>query len=201
MKAAGRIYDQPGYRPGISTGISNGIFKLKWRDNCYENGPSSNQSFYRSSGGYDLSHPTVSYIVEEAAGKFQRSARIQVSEKEDLGELIYDSGEREDICSTGFELPLELKPMTRYYWRVSVTDDAGDTGWSDTAWFETSKAVSGFDTEWQARWITPDASKEVQAAVFQDVNITKPVAKARAYMTGLGLYEFYLDGAKQGRTV
>ena len=148
--------------------------------------------------GYDLSHPTVSYIVEEAAGKFQRSARIQVSEKEDLGELIYDSGEREDICSTGFELPLELKPMTRYYWRVSVTDDAGDTGWSDTAWFETSKAVSGFDTEWQARWITPDASKEVQAAVFQDVNITKPVAKARAYMTGLGLYEFYLDGAKQG---
>ena len=38
----------------------------------------------------------------------------------------------------------------------------------------------------------------MQAAVWQDIEITKPVAKARAYMIGLGLYEFYLNGEKQG---
>ena len=149
---------------------------------------------YTNPLGYDLGHPTISYILEEAAGKFQRSARIEVSETEDFGELCYDSGERDDICSTGFELSLELKPMTRYFWRVSVTDDAGDHAVSDAAWFETGKAVTGFDADWQAKWITPGAPKEVQAVVYTDVNIAKPVAKARAYMTGLGLYELYMDG-------
>ena len=48
----------------------------------------------------------------EAKGAFQRSARIWVALDRDFIELVYDSGVRQDIVSTGFELPIVLAPMT-----------------------------------------------------------------------------------------
>ena len=150
--------------------------------------------------GYDLSNPTISYVAEDAKGKYQAKARVTVALDEAFSEIIYDSGEREDIVSTAFVLPLQLQPRTRYFWRVTVTDDAGDTAESEVQWFETALYTGGkTDGDiWQAKWITPAAPKEVQAVVFKDVEITKPVKRARAYMTGLGVYEFCLDGEKQG---
>ena len=151
--------------------------------------------------GYDLDHPTLSYIVEEAVGIRQKSARIRVSEQEDFSSCVYDSGERTDIVSTGFELPFSLQPQTRYYWKVSVTDDTGARAESGTAWFETARTVTWNPSapgDWKAKWITPALPKEVQAVVFQEIPVNKPVKKARAYLTGLGLYECYLNGEKQG---
>ncbi len=148
--------------------------------------------------GFDLANPTVSYVVTEAAGRRQASAQVQVSRKKDFSDILYDSGVCEEIVSTGFELPITLSPMTRYYWRVRVTDETGDSIVSDVQWFETAKTVTGNDRIWQAKWITPQAEKDVQAVVWQDFEISKPVAEARAYMIGLGLYEFYLNGEKQG---
>ena len=148
--------------------------------------------------GYDLANPTISYVAEQAAGKRQAFAQVQVSLKEDFSEILYDSGENDSIVSTGFELPIALSPMTRYYWKVRVADERSDEAWSDVQWFETAKTVTGNDCAWQAKWIKPQAEKNMQAAVWQDIEITKPVAKARAYMIGLGLYEFYLNGEKQG---
>lgn len=194
--------------------------------------------------GYDLANPTISYVVTEAAGKRQASAQVQVSLKEDFSELLYDSGECGNVVSTGFELPLTLSPMTRYYWKVRVTDETGDCAWSEVQWFETAKTVTwqggvrrpgetdvcrsgrggagqpgdfgqaesdagsgqesaecgqdGQTGTWQAKWITPRLEKQVQAAVWQEIEITKPVVRARAYAVGLGLYEFYVNGEKQG---
>lgn len=179
--------------------------------------------------GYDLANPTISYVVTEAAGKRQTSARVLVSLKEDFSEILYDSGERGDIVSTGFELPVTMKPMTRYYWKVWVKDETGDSAWSEAQWFETAKTVTwqggvcrpgetdsclsaqgsagqesadcGQDGQagtWQAKWITPKLEKQVQAAVWQEIQIPKPAVRARAYVTGLGLYEFYVNGEKQG---
>lgn len=148
--------------------------------------------------GFDLANPTISYVVEEAAGKRQVSAQVQVSLKEDFSKLLYDSGACDSIVSTGFELPIRLSPKTRYYWKVRVTDETGDSAFSDVQWFETAKTVAREACSWQAKWITPQMEKEVQAAVWQDIEISKPVAKARAYVIGLGLYEFYFNGEKQG---
>ena len=156
--------------------------------------------------GFDLSYPAVSYIVTEAKGKKQASARVEVSKDEDFASLFYDSGVREDIVSTSFELPVRLDPMTRYFWRVTVTDETGDTAVSDVHWFETARTLcaagddheDGNRTEWLARWITPSVPKEWQMAVYKDIMVEKPVRKARAYMTGLGLYEFWLNHEKQG---
>ena len=179
--------------------------------------------------GYDLANPTISYVVTEAAGKRQTSARVLLSLQEDFSEILYDSGERGDIVSTGFELPVAMKPMTRYYWKVWVKDETGDCAWSEAQWFETAKTVTwqggvcrpgetdsclsaqgsagqesadcGQDGQagtWQAKWITPKLEKQVQAAVWQEIQIPKRAVRARAYVTGLGLYEFYVNGEKQG---
>ena len=67
--------------------------------------------------GWDVENPTISYVVEGAKGRFQRAARVMVSLSEDFSDCLYDSGPRGDVVSTGFELPLALEPMTRYYWK------------------------------------------------------------------------------------
>ncbi len=144
--------------------------------------------------GWDVSNPTVSYIVEDARGRFQSAARVRVSRTADFAECLYDSGVRADIASTGFELPIALEPMTRYYWKVWVRDDAGDSAESDVQWFETGK----LDAPWRAGWITPDADKAVQVVLFRHIAVEKPVRRARAYLVGLGLYELRVNGAKQG---
>jgi alpha-L-rhamnosidase len=58
--------------------------------------------------GWDVAHPTVSYVVTGAKGRFQQAARVWVSLSEDFSDCLYDSGERADIVSTGFELPVPL---------------------------------------------------------------------------------------------
>ena len=88
--------------------------------------------------GFDLANPTVSYVVTEAAGTRQAFAQVQVSCKEDFSEILYDSGECAAAVSTAFELPLELQPMTRYYWKVRAADETGECAWSEVLWFETA---------------------------------------------------------------
>lgn len=143
--------------------------------------------------GYDLERPTISYVVEETRAKRQVKARVMVSLSESFEDMVYDSGESEDITSTAFELPIQTEPETRYYWKVRVWADNGDAAESGAAWFETPKP-----DKWQADWITPDVSKEMQVSLLRRVTIRKPVKRARMYMTGLGLYELYLNGEKQG---
>ncbi len=146
--------------------------------------------------GYDLAEPTISYVVEETGGKRQAKAQVLVARNDKFTELVYDSGEREDIVSTAYVLPFVMEPETRYYWKVRVWTDNGETGESETAWFETPKGGG-----WKADWITPSLPKEVQAVLTKKIDIRKPVKKARMYMVGLGVYELYLNGQKQGDEV
>lgn len=146
--------------------------------------------------GYDLPEPTISYVVEETEAKKQARAQVLVAKDEAFTDLVYDSGEKEDIVSTAYVLPFTTELETRYYWKVKVWADNGEAAESDAAWFETAKGG-----EWKADWITPSLPKDVQAVLFKDVEIEKPVKKARMYMVGLGVYELYLNGEKQGDEV
>ena len=148
--------------------------------------------------GYDLGTPVFSYVVEETESKKQKAAQITVALDPDFKEIVYDSGEREDILNTEFELPCEIRPVTRYYWKVQVWGDAGDTAVSDTAWFETPLETKSVQMHLEADWITPALPKEIQAVLIKKIIVEKPVRKARMYMVGLGLYELYLNGKKQG---
>ena len=143
--------------------------------------------------GYDLGQPTISYVVRDTLAKKQEKAQILVSLDEDFSALLYDSGEIDTIISTAFPLPINLEPETRYFWKVRVWADNGESAESPAAWFETAKGG-----EWQADWITPCTPKEMQMSVFKTWTVTKPVARCRMYLTGVGLYELYINGEKQG---
>ena len=66
--------------------------------------------------------------------------------------IIFDSGTVESNSSVNVQLEgLQLQPSTRYYWRVTVTDNHGETAVSQPgAYFETGLLGSGWSG---AQWI------------------------------------------------
>ena len=141
---------------------------------------------------------STTWTVSSATGKRQASARVKVAADAAMSEILFDTGERDDLTSLGVPVDLALAPRTRYFWQVAVCDDTGDSAVSDVQWFETARDVSDPGGPWQAQWITPDADKSVQSVVFNTIHVDRPVARARAYVLGLGEYELMLNGEKQG---
>lgn len=144
--------------------------------------------------GYQMERPVFSYQVVEAEGKKQVSGRIRVSLSEDMSETVYDSGAVADMDSIAFPVDLPLKPRTRYYWNVEVKSDAGETAVSETQFFETGKRKEA----WQGKWIFSQLNQGIQPVFFKDFEAGRDIKSARLYISGLGLYEAYLNGRKAG---
>lgn len=136
--------------------------------------------------------PVFSWIVEESTGKRQKCARVLVSDDEKMENILFDSGQREDIQSVAYSVNLGLKPRTRYYWEIQVWADDGDMG-IEKSWFETGKASE----PWSAVWI--QAPFKEHPVLCRNLEICKEVKSARWYLCGLGLYEAYVNGEKVGR--
>ncbi len=112
---------------------------------------------------------------------------------------------------------MPLQSATRYFWKVRVWDEHGEAGpFSDVSWFETGLLKP---SDWEASWISAplvfDWGKRTRnlnrrgknAPPFYDYPaplfrksfvVRKPVASARAYVSGLGFYEMYVNGKKVG---
>lgn len=93
-----------------------------------------------------------------------------------------------------------LESRQRYFWKVKVWDQEGKAGsYSPIDWWE--MALLDAD-DWQAKWIRhPDqVDNELLAkpAPFfrKSFSATKPITSARAFVTGLGYFEMYLNGQK-----
>lgn len=145
--------------------------------------------------GFSLGdRPRLSYVVTHTDAKKQTAARYEVALDQAFSSVVFDSGKRADIDSLSFELPIPLQPRTRYYWRVEVWADNGDHAMSESAWFETAK----LDEPWEAKWIVPGMDKEYHPVLGRTFKLAGPVASARAYVCGLGLYEMQINGIKAG---
>lgn len=144
--------------------------------------------------GFDLGKPRFSFITCDTTAKKQVAAQIQVALDINFKEVVFDSCKREEIDSLAFELPIELKPCTRYFWRATVWADNGEIATSDTAWFETAK----LDLPWTAKWITPALDKDIHPVFNKEFSVSKGIVSARAYICGLGLYEMEINGKKAG---
>lgn len=142
--------------------------------------------------GYQLGTPVFSWKVKEAAGTKQTVARLAVR----CGSgTVADTGWA-PLDSLGTPLELPLAPRTRYTWTVAVRTDAGEETVSSEHWFETGKLAES----WQGKWIgCPDWDQSGRHPVFcRAVSVTKPVAAARLYICGLGLYQAAWNGRKIG---
>ena len=158
-------------------------------------------------------------------GFLQAGYQIQVaSDPADLArgrKLLWDEQRKSDVSLHVRYAGRTLKPGQRYYWRVRVSDAAGNySPWSEIRSF----AVGLLDgSDWDgARWIAfeelPDSLRVVPGQEFnkikigdrktalnrlpqfrREVKVTKPVERATVYVSGLGQFELFLNGAKVGR--
>lgn len=144
--------------------------------------------------GYHISPLTFSWNVEEARGTKTVEARVQIAEDITFKTVVWDSGSRDNIDSKSFMPHFTPKPETRYYWKVFITDDVGESATSDPAYFETApEKIKG-------KWITAPFEKcshGIYRRAFE-LSSVEDIKKARLYISGLGLYEAYLNGEKIG---
>lgn len=151
--------------------------------------------------GFQMDGVRLSYNIVEAAGKEQKCARMILALDEAMKEIVYDSGKREDIRFTGENIPLKLKPRTRYFWTVWAETEKGETAESDINWFETAKQ----EEQWYGTWIACD-KKNRHPIFYKDLSEVcarlkddgKSIRSARLYICGLGVYEAFLNGEKIG---
>lgn len=144
--------------------------------------------------GYKIENPTFTWKVDDAKGKYQVAAQIQVSKDVEFKDIVFKSLKSEEISSLGYMAELDLESCTRYYWKVQVWDDTGEHGSSDIAWFETGKV----DEAWVGKWITTPFQKSVHPYINKDFHIPGKIKSARAYISGLGVYELEVNGVKVG---
>lgn len=141
--------------------------------------------------GYAFSPLSLSWAAE-SSGKKAVSARVEIALDKDFQRLVSDSGEQPGLSPLSYTPDLALAPYTRYFWRVTVTADNGDSGTSGPAFFETGK----LSEPWAAQWITsPYEDKERQFILKKSFD-ARGVVSARAYACGLGSYELWFNGQK-----
>lgn len=137
----------------------------------------------------------VSWNVEEAVGKYAIQVKIEAALDETFQEIVY-AAENKNFSCTGTRLEMVLKPRTRYFVRITVTDEMGESA-SGITWFETGK----MDEEWIAEWISPTEEDLFHPIMRKKFCMSKPFINARLYICGLGVYESYLNGTKTGHEI
>ena len=109
--------------------------------------------------GIDEPRPLFSWqMSSDRIGAAQTAYRVLVAEGEDAleeGVYVYDSG---TVASRqSLNVPYRgraLEGMTRYFWKVLVTDDTGTVLESEPSWFETGLMNEGWS---RAEWIGSEA--------------------------------------------
>ena len=160
----------------------------------------------------DVLAPRLSWINTPASpdlkGLVQKAYRIEVatSEKALRGEtnLVWDSGIVESDRSYLVRYAgAALESGKTYYWRVQVTDGEGKVSkWSKPARWGMGLLKPG---DWRAQWIGApwqgeEASREYGTAPLfrKTFELKDKVVSAKAFVTGLGYFEFYANGRKIG---
>jgi alpha-L-rhamnosidase len=153
--------------------------------------------------GLDVQSPQLSWKIEsEHRGFLQAAYQILVAgTAEDLaldkGD-IWDSGRIPSSRSTGvsYQGP-ELTSRSRYYWKVRIWDSKNSMStWSEPSYFEMGLLKQ---EDWFADWIGFAPGRTGEVLYFKhSIHIDKKIQKARAYVSGIGFYEFHLNGKKVG---
>lgn len=102
----------------------------------------------------------------------------------------------------------QLRSNTPCYWRVKVGTTQGDSQWSDVAVWNVGLLT---ESDWSGQWIGLDAAKpwdkeEIHSQLSsrylrKEFKLDKKVRRATLYISGLGMYEAYINGKKVGDQV
>ena len=141
-------------------------------------------------------------IVSDKRNVIQKAYTLQISKNPEFTEFVYDSG-RVVSGKSAHLIPEsgKLESATKYFVRVKSDDGVDETPWSETAYFITGLTEGEV---WSAPFVsaeTEEADREVSKGTYVRGTFTvkKPVKEAYAMTTGLGLYNFFLNGEKVGK--
>ena len=149
--------------------------------------------------GIDVVQPRFSWILEsKQRGQMQSAYQVLVASSEkklkaETGDK-WDSGKIDSDQSVNVAYQgIALKSGEKCWWEVRVWDKNGQvSSYSETATYEMGLLNQ---SDWQGQWI--EAAQNISAPLFRrEFDITKKVRRARAYISGLGWNEFYINGKK-----
>lgn len=136
--------------------------------------------------------PSLSLTVEGTESRDFAAGEIIVARDENFSDIVYEK--KAPALNLAEEiLNFEMSPRTRYFVRVAVTGDAGDSCTGKT-FFETGK----MDEPWKAVWIGPEKGEDIHPLISKTFSVNGPVKRARLYAAGVGLFEAYMNGEKLG---
>ena len=139
--------------------------------------------------GYHLPYLSLSWKVVDTEAKICVDTRIVLRCGEEIVyELVGD-----EIRAAGQILDFETAPLTRYDVTVEVTADNKETA-RGTTFFETGKC----GRPWSAVWISSRPEDDFHPIFTRRFNISDKPVNARLYITGLGLYEAYINDRRVG---
>jgi alpha-L-rhamnosidase len=157
--------------------------------------------------GIDVIQPRLSWVnVSSQRGFAQTAYQILVASSPAL--LAQNEG---DVWNSG-KVASSQSVLVQYsgstmtsgeicYWQVRVWDQNGNV----SAWSPTGMWSMGLlnPSDWTAHWIGMNTPTNISPAapspmLRKTFTISKPVARATAYICGLGYYEFLFNGSKVG---
>jgi alpha-L-rhamnosidase len=156
--------------------------------------------------GIDTLQPRFSWQLEHDE-RAQAQTAYQILVASSLERLASDSGDLWDSGKTvSSPLPLieyagtSLSSRQRAYWKVRAWDNQGRvSAYSEPAWFEVGLLQPD---DWRAEWVGFPSGWNGKALYFREAfQVEKPVARARAYVCGLGWHELSVNGQKVGDRV
>lgn len=137
-------------------------------------------------------------LKSDKRGVLQTAYRLQVSRSSDFSKPLYDTGKKESEDSVAVPLSsFVFDDATQYSIRVMVWDNTGEESpWSEAITIETARKKK----PWEALFITAEDDKDKSDArlLRKEFVLDEKLVSAKAYITALGLYEFYVNGKRVG---
>ena len=149
--------------------------------------------------GLETQQPRFSWILTSSQrGQMQTAFQILVAGSlEDLAKDKggkWDSGKLSSDQSVNLDYQgKDLASGEKCWWKVRVWDKDGKaSAFSEPAAFEMGLLKQ---SDWQGQWI--EAAQNISAPLFRkEFEFAKKIKRARAYISGLGYYELYINGKK-----
>jgi len=167
--------------------------------------------------GVDVPHPRLSWQLRATVNNVRQKAyQIIVATSPDglnNGEdVVWNTGKVNSDHS--ILIPYKGKVLNArqdYYWKVKVWTNKGPTDWSVPGHWTMALTDS---SDWQASWIGVDSltnegeqladvvhTRLAARYLRKEFNMKENVKSAKLYISGLGLYECYLNGTKVGEDI
>jgi alpha-L-rhamnosidase len=157
--------------------------------------------------GIDCSSPRLSWEIK-TKGRDVRQESYHILVASSLKKLNADEGDlwdsqpvKSDVSTFVPYAGKKLESRAQCFWKVKVTTNKGDLGWSKPASWSVGLTNQA---DWTAKWtgLKKDSHGDVPTTVAKylrkEFEIAQKPVKATLYISGLGLYKLYINGKKIG---